>query len=132
MCARKWRDTWCSINGDVTPGGEKDTFEMAAAYLVRMGGVAVCPPSWFPNLPTTISEHEFAELMKTSPQKIRKMDKTLAKNKGKTDALGKTILCAQGIWMYHEEGKWSAGNIIRTSCSDTCNLCDHHVSFVVG
>lgn len=87
------------MNGDVIPGGVKDTFRMAAAYLVRMGGVAVCPPSWFSNLPTTILEHEFAELMEAFPEKIKKIDKTLAKNKGKTDALGKTIVCAQGIRM---------------------------------
>lgn len=97
--ARKLRDAWCSINGNVTPGGEKDTFGMAGAYLVRMGGVAVCPPSWFPNIYATVSEEKFVELMENSPEIISKVDKTFAKNKGKTDALGKAIVCAQGMWM---------------------------------
>lgn len=81
---------------------------MTTAYLVRMDGVVVCPPSWFPNLPTTISEHEFARLMEGFPVKIKKVDKKLAKNHYGRRAWENHCMCTGDMDarpMYHKAGQ---------------------------
>lgn len=72
---------------------------MTAAYLVRMGGVVVCPASWFP---------KFAILMEAFPEKIKKVDKQLAKNKDTRRARENHCMCTGDMDagpMYHKEGK---------------------------
>lgn len=48
---------------------------------------------------TTVSGEGYKKLLEECPQKIKKIEKTLVENMGKTDDLGKVIVCGQGIWM---------------------------------
>lgn len=96
--ARKLRNDWCEFN-DVKSGSKGDTFGMAGAYLVCMGGVTICRPELFPNLPTTLSADGFRELMQVKADRIQNINQKMSKEMGKTDIVGKTIVCAQGLWM---------------------------------
>lgn len=96
--ARKLENEWCEFKG-VKPGGKDDTFGMAGAYLVCMGGVTICRPELFLNLPTILSADGFRELMQVKADRIRNINQKVAEEKGKTDIAGKTIVCAQGLWM---------------------------------
>lgn len=112
--ARQLREHWCEAKSKevkseefeseetevtIKPGRKKDTFGMGGAYLVCMGGVAICLPDWLPNLPTIVLSKGIKQLWEDDPRKLSNIDQIAAKNKTKTDALGKTIVCVQGIWM---------------------------------
>lgn len=72
---------------------------MAGAHLVCMRGVALYPAHWFPNLPTTVTEQSALEVMRLYPEQCTKINKASATEMGKTDGLGKTIVCSQVLWM---------------------------------
>lgn len=104
MQARKVREAWCEAKSEETQipvkvGSPEDTFGMAGAYLVSMGGVLICPPHWLPNSYNAVSTAGFCRLLRDDPLKLCNIDQTLAKKKTKTDALGKSIVCVQGTWM---------------------------------
>lgn len=102
--ARKLRADWCEAQSNlgaetITPGSKGDTFGMAGAFLVGMGGVTICLPDRLPNLPTTVTSNGFRKLLLLEGRKMNDVDQKKAGVKTKTDALGKTIVCAQGMWM---------------------------------
>lgn len=102
--ARKLRKDWCETQSTpgretITPGSKDDTFGMAGAYLVGMGGVTICPPDRLPNLPTTVTSDGFRNLLPRIGHRMNGVDQRKAGVKTKTDALGKPVVCAQGIWM---------------------------------
>lgn len=102
--ARELRVAWCKARSEETEipvkvGSPEDTFGMAGAYLVCMGGVLIFPPHWFATSSNTVSSEGFCRLLRNDPLKRTNIDQTVAKNKTKTDAMGKTIVCVQGTWM---------------------------------
>lgn len=64
---------------------------MAGAFLVCMGAVTICPPTRLP----TVTPRGFKELFGLDG--LNGIDRKQAGNK--TDAIGKTLVCVQGIWM---------------------------------
>lgn len=97
--ARELREKWCEAK-NVKPGSKEDTFGMAGAYLVCMGGVAIFPTLVLPNLPTIVTDEGVSRLLLDDPRNLSDMiERRAASQKTKTDALGKTIVCVQGMWM---------------------------------
>lgn len=102
--ARRLRKDWCEAmkehNGiEIVPGSDEDTFGMAGAFLVCMGSVHLCALNRLPNLPTIVNADGYRLLLKRDLSRMSTIDKNAASNKTKTDALGKAIVCSQGIWM---------------------------------
>lgn len=100
--ARELRRDWCQAKSLQTrviiePGTKDDTIGMAGAFLVCTGGETICLPDRLPDLPTTLTPEGFRNLFELDDH--ISIDRKQASNKTKTDALGKTHVCAQGMWM---------------------------------
>lgn len=65
---KDWRDAMARHRKtEIAHGSKQDTFGMAGAFLVGMGGVHLCALNRLPNLPTTVYEDGYRELLARNP-----------------------------------------------------------------